>query len=155
MMFFFGRGGIVGWGSICGCLTSAAGVINLIGDRNQTSKLQDEVMTWYTKAEFPQYQPAGLDLATTVANSTLCHVSVTTWCQHTGIARGDSKRGERCAGVTADTAAFVADILNQEFIGDGYTPKYAIADSVDQCMSCHGEHTIGKDDCVPCHRDAH
>lgn len=155
MMFAFGGGGIAGWGSLCGCLSSAGGAINLFMDRGNTTRILGDVMAWYTKAEFPMYQPAGLDLATTVANSTLCHVSVTTWCRATGISRGDSRRGERCAGVTSDTAAFVADALNKEFLGGGYTPMYSTASSVDQCMSCHGSHTIGKDDCVPCHTDAH
>lgn len=72
-----------------------------------------ELVAWYKQAEFPAYQPEGLDLPTTVADSELCEVSVSNFMNESGFAYGDHERRARCGGVTGETVKKLVEILNE------------------------------------------
>lgn len=158
MAFWPFRGGLAGWGSICGVLPPAATIISMVHEEEKFMDLNDELMAWYQKFPFPEYQPAGLDLPQVEVNSSLCHVSVTKWMNVAGVeSRGAEERGERCAGVTADTAKFVVEMLNKEH-EEGYVREMAPAAVADDCMTCHENEPYpsqGKEDCTECHGDPH
>lgn len=72
-----------------------------------------DLSKWYKKAEFPMYQPEGLNLKTTVAGTTLCDDSVGNYMEAEGVAYGDPERKSRCAGTTADVTRKMVEMLNE------------------------------------------
>lgn len=99
-------------GSLCGSLGAAAACIGAVCDADTSKKILVELENWYKGAEFPMYQPENLGLATTVADSILCSDSVGKWMEKTGAEYGSSERKSRCAGVTADCAKKMVELLN-------------------------------------------
>jgi len=151
-MFWSQRGGVAGWGSICGALTPAAAFISFFTDEETQMTLVNELMAWYQQAPFPMYQPAGLNLPQTVAESTLCHVSITKFLHEGGFALKSEEKEERCGGLSADVAAFTVKLLN-DFVDGKFESKYSPAAIVKECQACHGQNTQGKENCVQCHTD--
>ncbi|MDW7673140.1 MAG: C-GCAxxG-C-C family protein [Bacillota bacterium] len=153
------KGGIYGWGSICGALVAPIATIAMLFESSENEALINELMAFYKDAAFPQFQPKGLNVATTVANSNLCHVSVTTWMQATGLPRTAPERSERCAGVTADVCKFTVEMLNK-YMDKAFVSEFKPAAVVGECMSCHDSTknispAYGKEDCTSCHDDPH
>lgn len=111
---FLGYGGGFGHASLCGTVATGTNFIYSVCDKETASKLSKELYKWYKEASFPYYQPEGQDLKQTVANSTLCGDSVAIWMEETGFEFGSDERKTRCAGVTADTAKKVIELLNAE-----------------------------------------
>lgn len=93
-------------------------------------------------------------LPTTVADSTLCHVSVTKFMDAAGVARATPERKARCGALTADVAKFTVELLNAQADGT-FVSKYKPAAVVGACMSCHSTDSHGKENCTPCHGDPH
>ncbi len=151
------RSGVYGWGSICGALPPAICAIAMVADTKVNQQLINELMAWYKDFPFPEYQPAGMDLPTTVADSSLCHVSVTKWMQETGYDRSTPERSERCAGLSADVARYTVVLLNE--LADGtFVPRHFPSDDAASCMECHGTEVSpanGKESCTACHGDPH
>ncbi|WP_353894564.1 C-GCAxxG-C-C family protein [Proteinivorax hydrogeniformans] len=106
-------GGYGGQGTLCGALGVAAACIGMVCDADTQNELVNELWNWYRKHPFPQYQPAGLDLKTTVADSVICSESVGKFMQKQGVAYGDKERRERCAGVTSEIAKKTVELLNK------------------------------------------
>jgi hypothetical protein len=180
----FGGGGIAGYGSICGAVLGGVLVINSVvpntapaGEAaskiNVRNRMMVELIRWYESFAFPTYVPAAVDaketgltldfgsanLVTlqTVAGSHLCHASVTKWCEANGNANpngGDKKA--RCARLTADVAAKVAEMLNG-YLATGEFVAAAV-NGTGGCVNCHGAvanapaaPTAAGMDCVSCH----
>ncbi|MDK2882862.1 MAG: hypothetical protein PWP58_1198 [Bacillota bacterium] len=99
--------------TLCGSLGVAAAAIGMVADEKLQKQLVSDLIRWYKDFPFPKYQPAGLNLTTTVSKSELCRDSVGKWMEATGIAYDDPKRKERCAGLTADVASRVVELLNE------------------------------------------
>ncbi len=59
------------------------------------------------------YQPENLNLPTTIAESTLCEESVGNFMEVSKVEYGDPLRKSRCAGVTADVAKKMVEMLNE------------------------------------------
>jgi hypothetical protein len=176
-MMKYGEGGIVGWSTVCGAPNGAAAALTLIAGEDY-GPLVDELMGWYTKFEFPsdksnkyaknheflvdKYKTDKV-LAQSVADSPLCHASVTNWCKASGYASGASERSERCARLTGDVAAKAVELLNELHDTGKITAAYAPSEATEDCRSCHhkgdnydmGQFTRGKMDCEPCHDDPH
>jgi len=85
----------------------------MVQDKDAQKKLVGDTLNWYKEANFPQYQPANLNLKQTVAESTICGDSVGKFMEAQGCKYGDTERKERCAGVTAETVKFVVEELNK------------------------------------------
>ena len=130
-------------------------------DAENQGDLRDELIAWYMKHPFPEYQPAS-ELVQLPVNSTLCHVSVTTWMREAGVEdMGATERSDRCAGVAADTAKKTIELINAIVEGT-YEPDYEkpVHDVVSDCMACHssadtsgGYPVQGSEDCSTCHTD--
>jgi len=111
---FLGYAGGFGHASLCGTVGVGANFIYSVCDKETAAKLTGELYKWYKEASFPYYQPEGQDLKQTVAKSTLCGDSVAIWMEETGFEFGSAERKTRCAGVAADTAKKVIELLNAE-----------------------------------------
>ena len=145
------RGGVAGWGSICGALTPAAVFISYVTDEETQMQLVNELMAWYQQAPFPMYQPDG-EVLQTVADSTLCHVSVTKWHHASGHDKQSDEKKWRCGGLSADVAKFTVQMLN-DYADGTFESQYSPAAIVGECQACHSPLTQGKDNCVMCHTD--
>ena len=113
-------------------------------------------MAWYENTAFPIYQPDG-PVTTTVAESTLCHVSVTKWCLETGENSGSDLKKQRCGGLTSDVVAKTIEMLDAHFAGS-FDREFAPAAIVGECKTCHGSepiHVTGKESCTNCHDDTY
>lgn len=111
---FISYGGGFGQASLCGTIGAGAAFIGTVCDKETSGKLLAELSKWYKEADFPYYQPEELELQQTVADSTLCEDSVTHWMNATGYEYGSAERKSRCAGVAADVAKKVIELLNAE-----------------------------------------
>lgn len=111
---FIGGAAGYGQGALCGSLGAAAACIGMVSDGDKQKELIAELYNWYKKHPFPQYQPAEMDLKTTVCNSVLCIDSVGVFMKEQGVGMGDPERKERCAGVTAEVARKMVEILNEK-----------------------------------------
>ena len=103
-----------GHATYCGCLGVAATCIGMVCDVDTSKKILAELNNWYKVTELPIYQPENLGLKTTVAESTLCEVSVSKFMEAQGCAHGDPERKSRCAGLTADTTRKMFELLNAQ-----------------------------------------
>lgn len=161
----WGATGGAGWGVLCGALAGASTAINYVvgPKRSDVEKVVNELFGWYTEHEFPQYVPPQEkakvkgDLPRSVSGSVLCHASVGVWCDVSKYRAESAERSERCARVTADVAAKTVELLNS-WHQKTFVPAYKGNESVELCMSCHGEgrsleNARGKMDCVQCHTD--
>jgi len=132
-------------------------------------KLVNQVFTWYETTELPQYLPArparvpqGFVMPHSVADSTLCHISITRWANKPGMDPYSGKRLERCARMVADVAGFTAELLNQ-VTAKNMVQKPEISQTSNKCLKCHGgskklpnePNVVSKMTCTTCHADAH
>lgn len=102
-----------GQGTLCGCLGVAATFIGTVTDVDTSKKVVRDLYNWYKEVDLPIYQPENLDLAHTVADSTLCEDSVENFMEAQGCEHGDHERKARCAGVTADVVEKTIELLNE------------------------------------------
>ena len=158
----YGGAGVSGWGTLCGALNGIAAAIYIVADPKNCSPIINEVFGWYGATPLPDYKPAKPKFAnidTSVADSQLCHISVSKWCTKTGFKATSPERAERCAWLTASVARYTVDLLNKAADGT-FKPTFAVPASVTGCLSCHGKggvlenvHTSNQTDCTNCHTD--
>ena len=126
----------------------------MVLEPKEAQPLIEELMAWYQVQAFPMYQPEET-IATSVANSTLCHVSVTKWCMITGENSGSDMKKKRCGGLTADVTGKVVEMLNKHY-AQTFVREHKPSEIVDNCKACHGKepiHVTGKEDCMNCHTE--
>lgn len=161
-MFKYGKGGAFNWGTLCGALNGSLYVMALAAG-TAVDPLGNELIGWYTTNPFPSKLMDSYANYTrvrqTVANSPLCHLSVTQWCDATHYTVSSEQKKDRCAKVAADTAAKAAEILNAWKAGT-FAGVYQPAEAFETCLSCHNGATSQLDDeqglanCTMCH-DGH
>ncbi len=153
----YGKGGGVGWGTLCGALNGAPAAISLV--TADSDMIINELIGWYTKTELPIYEPTAESEAQveaqSVAGSPLCHASVTEWCNASGHGVNSAERKERCARLTADVAGRAVELLNA-FVAGELEASWTAPASAGECLSCHGpdgsvDNAKGKMDCLGCH----
>jgi len=151
----YGAGGVMGWGSLCGSLNGAAMVIYLVS--NDPEPAINDVLSYYGQTELPDYRPtkAKYEVPTSRAESTLCHVSVSRWCDASGKKSFTPERADRCAQLAASVAKRTVEVLNAQMDGT-FDPDFSLPATVAACRGCHDkggrmENTRGKDDCLTCH----
>lgn len=158
--FYYGRGGAYLWGTLCGALNGGLFVLTLaLGDCPDAA---DDLINWYMKTPLPSLQHEAYcrfrNQQQSVAGSPLCHQSVGMWIKASGKGIHTPERIERCAKLTGDTAAYVAEILNRARKGD-YRPAALPPVPVNSCLGCHfgpksvKDDTITKMQCLDCHED--
>jgi hypothetical protein len=166
-IMLYGRGGGVGWGSLCGTPNGGAAVISTVVGKADSGPLISELWGWYCSEELPTDAANAFDYETknyegelpqNISGSPLCHVSVTEWCIAAGKKVSDIERKERCARVAGDTAAKVAELLNAYF-AQTFTPTYTDPTVMTTCLACHGanlfNNVMTRMNCVSCHGDPH
>jgi len=144
-LYIYGKGGIVGWGTVCGTLNGACGIITLTC--KDYGKLIDTLFSWYEKTELPTFVPKGKNAyPKSVSNSPLCHVSVMNWCKvatnHFGrvIAYNSKERSERCARLSASVAKKTVELLNEYHEGKLVPVKVkGFQKTKMSCMECHSK----------------
>lgn len=158
-MFYYGRGGAAGWGTLCGALNGASAVINLIVGE-EYKPLVNELIGWYTLENFPSNEHDSYskfqNQAQSIANSPLCHISVTKWCKKAGVKEGSKERSDRCAKVTGDVAKKAVLILN-DWHANTFKPEYSTNEEFADCIACHVDrggklnNSKGTMNCISCH----
>jgi hypothetical protein len=172
----YGSGGVSGFGTLCGTLNGAMAVLNLM---NKHGAYAEQIMYYYCQTELPlpglhdlfldgtygwdtDFAPEPVPddemLAVTVADSPLCHVSVSKWGNAAGVnlaeptAYATAYKTDRCAKLSGDIAAFVAGMIN------GETSGLVMPADTAECYACHntGADSVvpgqqGKMDCGYCH----
>lgn len=166
-IMLFGRGGGVGWGSLCGCLNGSAAIISSVVDKATSEALINEIWGWYCSEELPTeaannfvYTTKNYEgtLPSNISGSPLCHSSVSQWCVVAKKTVSSTERKERCGRLTGDIAAKTVEVLNAHFAGT-FTSTFTVPASVTACQGCHGSAALNnvmtKMDCEPCHGDPH
>lgn len=160
-MFQYGAAGAYGWGTLCGALNGSMAVVNLASAGH--AAIGNELIGWYTLFPFPSNKHESYahykNQITTVANSPLCHVSVSTWANEAGAKINEKEKKDRCAKVSGDTAARAAELLNEMLEKGAITTNYAVPTEFSHCMACHNgtssllDNEQGKFNCTLCHDD--
>lgn len=187
-------GGMGKWGTLCGSLAGSLGVLNLLnlhgilGNEvmewytNQNFPLANFEVAGNSLASTANFGSGELgwspiaDTAVkghSVSDSPLCHISVSKWVAAAGVKLGDKNlpsfplqglKEDRCAKVTADTAAYTATLLNKYLANNADKPAaWAPQASMAGCFDCHDtyspETTLTRKDsqtlmsCTPCHTE--
>jgi hypothetical protein len=158
-MMKYGKAGVSGWGTLCGALNGAAAAIYLVCEPKTGDAVIDELFAWYGADALPNYRPDSpkFDIKPSVAQSPLCHVSVTIWCNESGFKALSPERAERCAWITASVAKHTIDLLNEAADGKTIAMPPLPAD-VTGCLACHGKggivenvHASKASTCTTCH----
>ena len=163
-IMLFGRGGGVGWGSICGTLNGAAAFVSLVTEKEPSGALINEIWGYSTTANLPSdaanaftYETIKFtgEMPQNVSGSPLCHAMVSQWNIIAGTQTGDAARKERCARLAGDIAAKTAEVLNAHFAST-FAGTFADPESNATCMACHGTGGYGNNvmthmECAPCH----
>ena len=144
----YGKGGGVGWGTLCGAINGAAAAVSLVFGRDQaTTVIVNELMAWYSQPTLPLSADVN-----SVAGNPLCHASISNWCKASG--KKSSERGPRCAALTGDVAAQAALYMNEVLAGT-FVPVYEMSEETKECFDCHvggmADDPLGKMDCKGCH----
>lgn len=99
-------------GTLCGSMAGAYGIIGLFVPTEDQDAMVKELANWYSGAAFPMHQPE-YELVTTTSGSVNCSESVTKWMAAAGVTEmSDPTRISRCAGVSADVARKLVEMLN-------------------------------------------
>lgn len=168
-LFRYGHGGCGGQGSLCGACNGVAAAIGCyIRDKKECDVLIGKVFRWYESANLPEYKPVGLNsgIVSAVSGSILCHVSMTKWCKAAGKSPFSAERKDRCARLTADTAAKAVELLNEYFSSSQKTVKKVSQKKQNTCVPCHTKQIESgplskspkvkvKMNCSTCHSDPH
>lgn len=151
----YGKGGVMGWGTTCGVLNGGAMAAYLISPN--PAPIVDEIINHYQYTALPDVKPrnAKMDITPSVAYSTLCHVSISKWCNASGLKAFSPERTERCAQLAANTTRQLVIALNAQQAG-AFKTTHPIPEEVTSCRNCHDrggelEDARGKMSCTVCH----
>ena len=112
-MFANGGGGY-GKRTLCGALGGGLAVLGLFCEGSTSGALRNQLYDWYMAHEFPQYQPV-MESVYSVSGSIQCSDSVGKWMEASGKEFGTPERAARCAGLSAETAAKVVELLDLQY----------------------------------------
>ena len=189
----YGSGGIGCWGTLCGVPNGAIAVLNLVGLH---SACQKSVLDFYSTTSFPTADLCGYSgqegtvqavtpanpmddvtevLAHTIADSPICHISISKWCYAAGVSLGSKDsasrnyKNDRCGKICAEIAAHTARLINGQCTNfNAAAPFYALAAGYTIpaptafCMGCHTKASdvsignaaqCGEMQCDECHTD--
>ena len=161
-MMRYGQGGLGGWGSLCGVVNGGAALIGLFCADLPKETLQEligELCSWYEATLLPAYTPHqpwwASEVQPSVAESLLCHVSVSNWCEATGRDAFCMHKKERCRRLAADGAMKTVEILNRK-AEHGTSEFTGLTPEVNACIKCHGRDQRAditvKMNCASCHQ---
>lgn len=168
----YGFAGVTGQGTLCGNLNAVGMLVNILDDINgQNSAVIGSLFRYYENTELPlssdefvagigsTAEKTALVVKSSVANSVLCHSSISNWSKASG--KTFSEKGERCYRLSASIAYHLVELLNRAYKGEdlGALPESKPSSEAQSCQSCHGStSTMGpaasvKTDmeCTTCH----
>ena len=144
------HGRMAGWGALCGTLTGAGTIIDLVTNDTEVAEgMANDLAFFYSEQEMPMFTPKEVLKAElndmTIAGTPVCHISVGRWMRSSGEPFLSDARAERCARLAADIARETAKMLNAWADGKYTTrhkPLHNVAangiTSQNNCMDCHG-----------------
>jgi hypothetical protein len=175
-IFRFGGGGVGGWGTLCGTLNGAAGILGMvIANGTHRGTLTDAIFQFYAQTALPTndaylssqgqlgnlgaWAPATMPLQnvpTSVADSPLCHSSLVQWTMATGIKNSSPGQKDRCSKACFDVSFKLTELINTYFaaITETATPApddVSLDPSVYACRMCHVTYTGARMNCTSCH----
>lgn len=168
-MSSYGGGGVGLWGTLCGTCNGAAMAISMFHQGAVRTQLINEVFTWYENTKLPVFVPAepaeekkDMQIESSRAKSTLCHISITRWTEVSGKESFSPERAERCGRLVADVAGYTTDLLNKA-VEKNFVPKNQVSAVANGCLACHAKgkqapnepEVVSKMYCTTCHSDAH
>lgn len=154
-MMKFGGGGALSWGTLCGGLNGSLTAITLVS--KDYAAIGNELIGWYTKVSIPDWVPAKpaksslTPFPTSVANSPLCHASISQWFTKSGFNTSSPEFTERCGRLTAQVVKKAVELLNANAAGK-FAASFQAPASIQICTSCHSANQLGKQECVVCHK---
>lgn len=145
----YGGGGVSGQGTVCGNLNGAAMLVNILDDINaQNGAVTGALFRYYETAELPYMDDAFVTgigstqeitaenvVKASIANSSLCHASLTKWSAASG--KTVAQKGERCPRLAAAIAKKLVELLNDAVDGTAITGT--THESNGECTTCHGK----------------
>lgn len=156
----YGGAGVSGWGTLCGALNGAAAAIYIVHEAKTGGPIINELYGWYGQEALPTYRPKTpkFETKSSVAESPLCHQSVTRWCDTTGFKALSPERAERCAWLTASVVQYTVELLNKQADAGSITILHAVPAEAKSCLACHGKggpienvHMSNVISCTSCH----
>ncbi|MBS3977269.1 MAG: C-GCAxxG-C-C family protein [Syntrophomonadaceae bacterium] len=162
-MFFWARGGVASWGTLCGSLIPPGAIFELVAGRATGLQMISELLGWYQTYPFPstKWDGAGSTFPKqlqTVANSPLCHQSISKWVNAANVKVGSRERADRCGKVSGDVAFKATELLNT-FADGKFVVAFKPTDDYAGCLPCHRgansmlDDQMGLANCLPCHDD--
>ena len=175
-IFAFGGGGVNAWGTICGTCNGSAAIIKMMKKSSGAvpGAVIDAALEYYGTTALPTSgaeisarkgdwthpatsKPILPNVPTSVANSQLCHASLTQWMVTSGKQDGSLDQKDRCAKACYDMAFKTVTMLNA-WVTDNVTPATAYASTIAACAPCHiagsspaAVPAKSKMACTPCH----
>ncbi len=150
-----GAGGTVGWGGTCGALLGASELIYLVSP--DPVPLIDDVFNFYMYTSLPDQRPktANEDIVPSIADSILCHISISHWTEVSNEKAFSKTRSKRSDQLDAARTRRTVEVLNAQLSGK-FKATSVIPAVVAECRACHDkggemENTRGKQDCLACH----
>lgn len=162
-MTYYGKGGIHGYGTVCGILNGcAAAICLLVPDSKEAKALTMELFKFYETTPLPHFVPENpkfTDIPQTVSESVICHVSVSRWTAEADETAESPRRKERCMRLVADCVAKAVELLNAHWEakkGGGSCPAFELGEPAASCTVCHNPEgempgTNVKMNCSVCH----
>lgn len=152
-------GGAAGWGTLCGALTVAGSVINMVTPLSDSMKIYNELIGWYTSTPLPTQRLDGVarikKQLPSISDSPLCHASIAKWCSASGLKIGTPDHADRCAKLTGDVAGQTVALLNH-YADNRFAASYKPSAKIQDCLGCHGKggetgNVVSKMSCTGCH----
>lgn len=144
-MFHHAATGYAGNGTLCGALGVCSAIINLVAYDPKTLAhfhMAQALMDWYSATEFPSTRYDHLSKSPnqvkSLADSPLCHISVTQWSIKAGAEVTSKEKYERCAKTAADTVFTTVGYLNKYADGHGIADNFKPDHEMKVCLTCHG-----------------
>lgn len=145
----YGGGGVSGQGTLCGNLNGVGMLVNILDDLNgKNGSVIAAMFRFYETTELPYMDNAFVEgigstqevteekvVKASIANSALCHASLTKWSAASG--KTVAQKGERCPRLSASIAMRLAELLN-----DAYDNKEITGTTHEEngtCTTCHGK----------------
>ncbi|WP_025820750.1 C-GCAxxG-C-C family (seleno)protein [Shewanella marina] len=147
----YGFAGVMGQGTLCGNLNAAAMVVNFLDDiGKQNSAVVQAIYRYYETQELPRSDAAFIAAIgstdektlevgkSSVANSVLCHPSISNWSKASG--KPFSAKKERCYRLSGDITYRLVELLNDAHAGKIIGDHHVITptEQAQECKSCHG-----------------
>lgn len=171
-LFWYGRGGTMEMGTLCGTLNGSIAIVAATLNKPRVAdadKISRGLASYYAETPMPTnavdrdvadgWVPSGPNVKpvlpnapTSIANSPLCHASLAQWTMMTGNNNGSAPQKDRCAKLCYDMTLKTVTILNQYF-SSATVPPEEVDPVVATCMACHTPNAKGSMSCDSCHEN--